>query len=93
MFFFYCPSFCFFAQKSVKFIPSKTLSAVLDIKGLREFQKQPVNDKFKKTPPDYSANMVKDRERKRFLFDPKNKFEDFLTDLTVACMEYMPVWK
>ena len=24
MFFFYCPSFCFFAQKSVKLIPSKT---------------------------------------------------------------------
>lgn len=70
-----------------------TLSAVLDIKGLREFQKQPVNDKFKKTPPDYSVDLVKARERKRFLFDPKNKFEDFLTDLTVACMEYMPVWK
>lgn len=70
-----------------------TLSAVLDIKGLRDFQKQPINDKFKKTPPDYSVDLVKARERKRFLFDPKNKFEDFLTDLTVACMEYMPVWK
>ncbi|MCR5037676.1 MAG: hypothetical protein K6A73_10230 [Bacteroidales bacterium] len=69
-----------------------TLSAVLDIKGLREFQKQPVNDKFKKTPPGYSADLVKARERKRFLFDPKNKLEGFLTDLTVACMEYMPVW-
>jgi len=70
-----------------------TLSAELDIKGLREFQKQPVNDNFKKTPPDYSADLVEARERKRFLFDPKNKLEDFLTDLTVDCMEYMSVLK
>ena len=70
-----------------------TLSAVLDIKGLRDFQKQPINDKFKKTPPDYCAEMVKDRERKRFLFDPKNKLEDFLTNLTVSCLEYLPEWK
>lgn len=70
-----------------------TLSAVLDIKGLREFQKQPVNDKFKKTPPDYSADMVEAREKKRFLFDPKNKLDGFLSSLNVACMEYMPVKK
>lgn len=70
-----------------------TLSAELDIKGLRKSQKQPENDDFKKTPPGYNSNMVIDRERKRFLFDPKNKLDVFLTDLTVACLRYMPEWK
>ena len=70
-----------------------TLSAELDIKGLRKSQKQPKNDDFKKTPPGYNSNMVIDRERKRFLFDPKNKLDVFLTDLTVACLRYMPEWK
>ena len=84
-----------------------TLSSVLDIDGLRQFQKLSIKDQqsliekqkekkeksiFKLTPPGYNASMVTNRERKRFLYDPKGKLASFLTDLTVACHEYMPVW-
>lgn len=84
-----------------------TLSAVLDIEGLRKFQKLSIKNQkqfikdqkdkgvegiFKLTPPGYNSKMVKDRERKRFLFDPKNTLDSFLTDLNVACHEYMPEW-
>lgn len=70
------------------------LSAELDIKGLRQFQRLPVKDQntdvFKKTPPRYVASMAEERTRKRFLYDPKNHIESFLSSLNLACMEYMP---
>lgn len=69
------------------------LSAELDIRGLRKFQRLAVKDQidgFKKTPPRYTAAMTGDRDRKRFLYDPKNRVLGFLSDLNLACMEYIP---
>lgn len=71
------------------------LSAELDIRGLRNFQRMAVKDPkvgFKKTPPRYTAAMASDRDRKRFLYVPKNKVQDFLSDLNLACLEYIPVF-
>lgn len=70
-----------------------TLSAELDIVGLRKFQKHLVDDGFKKTPPGYNEEMVKERESKRFLYDPKNRLDKFKSELAQACMEYTPITK
>lgn len=77
-----------------------TLSAVLEIDGLRKFQQLDIKDQkdlidnkntlFKMTPPGYKSEMAKQRERKRFLYEPTGWLESVITDLAVACMEYMP---
>ena len=72
------------------------LSTILEIKKLRESQQKTViedNDEFKKTPPGYSEEMVKERQEQRFLYDAKEWCDDILAKLNLDWMGYSPTRK
>ncbi len=74
------------------------LSATLDVKGLREFQKKTQEEqdnqednghaKFKKTPPDYNKSNVDKRGSNRFMSQYGDMTDEFLVNLATDIMEY-----
>ena len=69
------------------------LSAILDVNGLRDFQKmnieeQDASKKFKKTPPDYDKTNVDQRERERFLFPYKDWNHACVANIVEVGMKY-----
>lgn len=69
------------------------LSAILDVDGLRDFQKmameeQDIDKRFKKTPPDYDKTKVYQRERERFLFHYKDWNDACVANIVEVGMKY-----
>ena len=70
------------------------LSTVIDVEGLRNFQKKSIFDQktdgsFKQTPPGYTIDGVIKREyTNRFIYNCKDWTNDFLMRLSLSNMEY-----